>query len=111
METNRNIVSNFEANRKRAVAFAESGVWCKPIVVSEQDADDTIVCQKGSGDPSHYRRFRIEVEMRPETQAKSLQLASENDESDLAEYLREKWVMDVTCSATDVIEVDFPFVD
>lgn len=96
---------------RRALAFAESGDWCNPRIVSEKHADPEIVRIKGSGNVDDYRLLRVEVDMRPEFQSRVTKLATQNDKSELEAFLDGTWTMDITCSNTDVIDVEFPFID
>jgi hypothetical protein len=96
---------------RRALAFAESGDWCNPRIASEADADPEIVRIKGSGNVDDYRFLRVEVDMRPEFQSRVTKLATQNDESELEAFLEGTWTMDITCSNTDVIDVNFLFID
>ena len=104
-------MSQSEDIRRRALAFAESGEWCNPRIAAESLADPMLVQLKGSGNVDEYRLLRIEVDMRPESQSRAIKLATQNDRSELAAFLAGKWTMDITCSNTDVIDVNFPFVD
>lgn len=97
--------------RHRALSFAESGEWFNANIISESAVDPELVRLKGSGNADDYREFRIEVDMRPEMQTRAIQLATQDDKKELEAFLDGKWTMDITCSKTDVIDVNWPYVD
>jgi hypothetical protein len=107
----RRVNDSLEPIRQRALTFAESLDWHNAVIVDESDADPGVVQLRGSGDPALYRKFRIELDMRPERRAHYLKLAERENQHEMEAFLSGTWVLDVTCSATDIIEADWPHID
>ena len=94
--TVRNILTdNTELIRRRALQYVSTLDFVAPNIVDVREADANIVAQLGSGSASAYRTSRIEMRY-PE---------------DLEDLFDVPSTIDVTCSATDVIRADFPFID
>ena len=107
----RRVNDPLEPIRQRALRFAESVDWHNAVIVEECDADPDVVQLRGSGDPALYRKFRIELDMRPERRAHYVKLAERDNPDEMDAFLSGTWVLDVTCSATDIIEADWPNID
>ncbi|MEQ8784778.1 MAG: hypothetical protein RIC55_00695 [Pirellulaceae bacterium] len=101
----------YESHRQRALAFAESQDWHNAVIVDEGEAESAVVLLRGSGDVTQYRRFRIEVEMKPERLAQIVEMANRDNPQEMEEFLSGTWTLDVTCSATDVIAADWPYIN
>ena len=105
------MIDNAELIRDRALTFASTLPWIDPLIVEVREPDVNIVTQLGSGDPSGYRTARIEMKRSVDLRKRSIESAHAKDAEFLERHYAKPLTLDVTCSATDVIRHNFPFID
>ena len=92
----------YEPMRRRALAYVESTSWIEPVILHGQEPNLLTVESRGSGNLAAYRRFRIEM-WRPENERSKI-LSAAPSAPKKARYLDAPVTLDITCSASDVIE-------
>ena len=99
--------------RRRALAHIESlSLWINPTIVKDLPPDAVVLSRHDAVDPTQYREIHIELYLPEETlnEAVAANSSTPDEAKDVERFLTGPWEVVITCSATDVVDVDWPGV-
>ena len=99
--------------RQCTLAHVESfSLWINATIVEDSPPDPAALARIHAVDPALYRRIRIEMYLPEELRDGAVQSNSSTPDyaMELHRFLEGPWAVVVTCSATDVVAVDWPGV-
>jgi hypothetical protein len=97
---------------ERAWQYLTEERWVEPAVISISPIDVHLLDKLSHRADCAYRKIRISVAM--DASRKLMILETIQDPADHAEaeqFLEGNWLIDITCSVNDIVEVSYPFVD
>lgn len=97
---------------ERALQYLTKERWVEPAVISVSPIDAQLLDKLSNKAVCAYRKIRMSVAM--DASRKLMILETIKDPVDHAEaerFLEGNWLIDITCSASDIVEVSYPFVD
>jgi hypothetical protein len=96
----------------RALQYLTEERWVEPAVVSVSPIDNDLLDKQTNKTGWSYRKIRISVAMDASRKLMILEtIKNPVDHAEAERFLESNWLRDITCSATDIVEVSYPFMD
>jgi len=96
----------------RALQYLTEERWVEPAIISISPIDAHLLDKLSNKMGSSYRKIRISVAMDASRKRMILETIKDPVDHEEAErFLESNWLIDITCSASDIVEVSHPFVD